>query len=122
MIRYSPEFKIKALSLMKEVGISKASSELHVTRATLCRWRAEESVCCMKPLETVCPGFSYNDPDCLLRKYLEQSAQLNESILILEGRLDQLQAKAKRLSDMNKRLVTMLSSRPAENNSSDSAF
>ena len=122
MIRYSPEFKIKALYLLKEVGISKASSELHVTRATLCRWRAEESFCCRKPQDTVCPGFSYNDPDCLLRKYLEQSAQLTESILILEGRLDQLQAKAKRLSDMNKRLLTMLNSHPAENKSSDSVF
>ena len=42
MRRYSAAFKERALSLLKEVGISKASSELHVTRATLCRWRTEK--------------------------------------------------------------------------------
>ena len=41
MTRYSPEFKTRALALLKEKGISKTSAELHVTRATLCRWRRQ---------------------------------------------------------------------------------
>ena len=108
MPRYSPDFKSKALSMVREVGISKASSELHITRATLCRWRMQETGNCLQQQGTVCLGYSNSESSCLLKKYLDQSAQLNEALLILEGRIDQLQSKAKHLSEMNRKLVSLL--------------
>ena len=112
MRRYSAVFKERALSLLKEVGISKTSSELRVTRATLCRWRMEENENCKMNADIVCQGFSNSDLGCLLKKYLEQTAQVHESFLALEKRVNQLNNKVIRLNEMNRKLVVMLSFQP----------
>ena len=116
MRRYSAAFKERALSLLKEVGISKASSELHVTRATLCRWRIEKERHDMDQSETVCIELSDNaNVHSIMKQYREQTAQFCESFLSLEEKLDMLRTKAKQLNKMNSKLVSILDSKMTEN-------
>ena len=42
---YSDDFKRQAVVLFRQVGISKACKEVHVTRATLYRWNREYDEC-----------------------------------------------------------------------------
>ncbi len=116
MRRYSAVFKERALSLLKEVGISKASSELHVTRATLCRWRIEKERHDMDQSETECIGvFDNANVHSFMKQYMEQTAQFSESFLNLEEKLDILRTKAKQLNKMNSKLVSILDSKTIEN-------
>ena len=116
MRRYSAAFKERALSLLKEVGISKASSELHVTRATLCRWRIEKERHDMDQSETVCIGVSDNvNVHSFMKQYMEQTAQFCESFLSLEENLDMLRTKVKQLKKMNRKLVSIIDSKTIEN-------
>ena len=116
MRRYSAAFKERALSLLKEVGISKASSELHVTRATLCRWRTEKEQNDFDQSETVRIGLSGNaNGYSFMKQYMEQTEQFCESYLSLEGKLDKLRTKAKQLNKMNSKLVSILDSKMTEN-------
>ena len=115
MKRYSQAFKEQALFLLKEVGISKASSELHVTRATLCRWRTEKEKNSIYQTETACLGLSENDHDSnLLKQYIEQLAQLGESIIMLERNLIRFQIQTKRLTEMNKKLATIFATKTSD--------
>lgn len=100
MVRYTQEQKEEALNRVREIGVAKASEELHISVQTLYKWRNEVLVKIKEERQTKEAGEL--DPSTV--------KALIDPTIELKARVEALEAENMVLRERNEKMRTLLES------------
>ena len=108
MVRYTQEQKEEALKLVQELGVAKASEELHISAQTLYKWRNEILIKIKEDLSNEADEAEQSEAhDELDHKAVKE---LIDPTVELKARIEALEAENAVLRERNEKMRNLLES------------